>query len=314
MTFTRKLFFLIIVFLMIVVLYSNSLFAQDDKNYIVLENEEFDFKYSNMVNIEFIKFNNYGNLIKKNISYKKIDGENLKLDILLPEVKLTKKYPVVIYIHGGGFIRGDKSEIYNLKPLVDEWHQKGWAVVSINYRLLYGEKMFPDNYNDVMDAIDWIIKNKTKYNFATDKMCVIGHSAGGNLALLSGLNNDNINCIISLAGPTKLYGKDTFELRKKLMSVLNQNDFNDSIMKEASPINYLKKDSPPTMLIHGTSDKFVPFKQSKLFYEKAKEIGSECKFIRIEGGGHVLELSYMPRMPQLKERIINFMEKNIYSN
>lgn len=306
-----KIILILVIILFVVFLTHNNLFANEDDNHLVLKDKIFDLKYSNMVNLKFIEFNNYDDLIKKDITYKNIDGEDLKLDILYPEIKLTKSYPVVIYIHGGGFVRGDKEEIYDLKPLVDEWHKNGWVVVSINYRLLYGDKIFPDNYQDVKDAIYWIINNKSKYNFDSDQICTIGHSAGGSLALLSGLNNDKINCIVSLSGPTKLYGEETFEFRKKIMSAINENEFDEDMMKKASPINYLKKDSPPIMLLHGTKDNFVPFSQSKLFYEKAQEIGAVCKFISIEGSGHVLEFSYMPRMPYLKDEIVEFMEDNI---
>ena len=309
-SFYKVTLILFIIFFAVFIVHNN-LFANEDDNHLVLKNKIFDLKYSNMVNLEFIEFNDYDNLIKKNITYKEINDEKLKLDILYPEIKLTKNYPVVVYIHGGGFIRGDKDEIYDLKPLVDEWHKNGWIIISINYRLLYGDKIFPDNYRDVKDAIYWVINNKSKYNFDIDKICAVGHSAGGTLALLAGLDNDKINCIVSMSGPTKLYGEETFEFRKKIMSAINKNDFDENIMKKASPINYLKKDSPPIMLLHGTKDNFVPFSQSKLFYDKAQEIGAECKLISIEGSGHVLEFSYMPRMPYLKKEITSFMEENI---
>ena len=299
------------VILLAVFLTHNNLFADEENNHLILKNKIFDLKYSNMINLEFVEFNDYDDLIKKDITYKEVNDEKLKLDILYPEVKLTKNYPVVVYIHGGGFVRGDKDEIYDLKPLVDEWHKNGWVVVSINYRLLYGDKIFPDNYQDVKDAIYWIINNKSKYEFDINQICAVGHSAGGTLALLTGLKQDKVNCIISMSGPTKLYGEETFEFRKRIMSVINKNEFNEEIMKKASPINYLKKDSPPIMLLHGTKDNFVPFSQSKLFYEKAQEIGADCKFISIEGSGHILEFSYMPRMPYLKKEITSFMEENI---
>ncbi|HKL75219.1 MAG TPA: alpha/beta hydrolase [Halanaerobiales bacterium] len=307
----HKVTLVLFLILFVVFLTHNNLFANDDDNHLILKNKVFDLKYSNMVNLEFIEFNDYDDLIKKDITYKKINDEELQLDILYPEVKLTKSYPVVVYIHGGGFIRGDKDEIYDLKPLVDEWHKNGWIVVSINYRLLYGDKIFPDNYRDVKDAIYWIINNKSKYNFDIDQICAVGHSAGGTLALLTGLNNNKVNCIVSMSGPTKLYGKETFEFRKKIMSAINTNKFDEDIMKKASPINYINENSPPIMLLHGTKDNFVPFNQSQLFYEKAQKLGADCKFISIEGSGHVLEFSYLPRMPYLKNEIVKFMEDNI---
>ena len=307
----RKLSFIFLIISSFVILLSNSSFAGDKEDYIVLNNKRLDLKYTNMISLEFIKFNNYKDLVRKDIVYKKTKEEELKLDILYPEVKLRKNYPVVIYIHGGGFIRGDKDEIYSLDPLVKEWHKNGWAVISLNYRLLYGDTMFPDNYNDIKDAIKWIVQNSDKYNFSTEKISIVGHSAGGTLALLSGLNNENINSIVTLSAPTKLYGKDTFELRKKIMNVLNKNEFNEKLLKNASPINYLSPNSPPIMLVHGTVDNFVPFSQAEIFYEKAKELGLKTRFVKIDGGGHVLEFSYLPRMPELKKEITKFIQENL---
>ena len=159
----KRIVFIILLFSAIFLSFNSDIFAVQDNNYIVLNDHEINFKYSNMVNLEFIKFNSIEKIIKKDITYKSINNKDIKLDILFPEVKLSKNYPVVIYIHGGGFIRGDKDEIYDLKPLVDEWHQRGWAVISVNYRLLLGDNMYPDNYDDVMDAIDWVFTNKDKY-------------------------------------------------------------------------------------------------------------------------------------------------------
>ena len=278
---------------------------------ITIKKEEIDFKYKNMIDLDIIEFNQYKKTWQRDIVYKKVNGDKLTLDLFLPEVRLTATYPVVVYVHGGGFIRGDKDEILDLRPLLRSWLDEGWAVISVNYRLLYGDTMFPDNYEDIKSALNWIEENKATYDFNTDKISLVGHSAGGSLALLAGLKSERVDCIISLAGPTKLDGKDEFEIRKKLISVLSKRQFNDNILKDASPINHLSKSSPSILLIHGTQDHFVPYKQSRIFYDKAKKLGVDCKFITIEDGGHILEISYLPRLHEFKGKIINFMQKHL---
>jgi acetyl esterase/lipase len=278
---------------------------------ITIKKDDIKFKYKNIINLDLITFNEYKERWKRDIVYKEVDGSKLTLDLFLPTIKITNRYPVVVYVHGGGFIRGDKDEILDLKPLLKSWLEEGWAVVSVNYRLLYGNTMFPDNYKDITDALNWINENQETYKFNTSKISLVGHSAGGSLALLAGLESDKVDSIVSLAGPTTLYGKENFELRKRLINLLSNKKLNQDMLKKASPITHLSKSSSPVLLIHGSQDHFVPYRQSQAFYDKAKELGVTSKFITIEGGGHILEMSYLPRLHEFEDEIIKFMKNSL---
>ena len=307
--------FIVILILLVGVIEVSVISAQTEaKGQITLKEDEIDYKYKNIINLDMIEFNQYKETWQRDIVYKKVNGEELKLDLFLPQVKLTPTYPVVVYVHGGGFIRGDKDEVLDLKPLLKSWLEEGWAVISVNYRLLYGDTMFPDNYEDIKSALKWVEKNKSTYDFNPDNISLVGHSAGGSLALLAGLQTEKVDCVVSLAGPTKLYGNGEFELRRKLISILSRKQMNQDLLKDASPIQHLSKTSPPVFLVHGTQDNFVPYDQSKLFYEKAKKLGVETNLVTIEGGGHILEMSYLPRMHEFKGSIIEFMNKHLEGN
>lgn len=128
-----------------------------------------------VLNINSIK-NKYLDLKYSDIS------ESQKLDIYLPEIKKAK-YPVIVFIHGGAWISGDKRENFSLPIL--RGLKEGYAVVSINYRLS-GEATFPAAIEDAKAAIRYIKANAQKYKLDSDKIIVFGRSSGANIAALVG--------------------------------------------------------------------------------------------------------------------------------
>lgn len=115
------------------------------------------------------------------ISYAPI-SEAQKLDIYLPNEK-KEKYPVIIFIHGGAWMSGDKRENFSLPIL--RGLKEGYAVVSINYRLS-GEAIFPAAIEDVKAAIRFVRANADKYNLNAEQITLFGRSSGANLATLAG--------------------------------------------------------------------------------------------------------------------------------
>ncbi len=120
-----------------------------------------------------------------------VDGDDLMLDVYFPADKVYDKYPVAVYIHGGGFLSGSKDRVFKYKSIAGTMMKMGYAVVSIDYRLLDGDNTFPDNIIDCKDAIRWIYKNADEYGFDTNNIGVWGTSAGGHLALMTGYTADD---------------------------------------------------------------------------------------------------------------------------
>ncbi len=313
---------LVIIFIHIPIIYSGTTVTADN----VLNFNIFDIE--NMFVPEFVASNRQ----IRDITYKTVGEDDLKLDIYYPIAEKKVSYPVGVYIHGGGFIRGDKSQIRELGPLLNFFLDKGWAVVSINYRLIDRDTMPPDNIEDVKDAIYWLLENNSKYHLNSDRLGLVGHSSGGCLALLVGLTaegkfssfqssslrqlSSQLDFIISMAGPTNLYKPDIFPLRKKIVSLISKKEMNKNLLKHASPVFYLErenkkienKDVPPILLIHGKQDGFVPYEQSQKFYQKAIESGINCKLVILESCGHTILLSYLPRMEMIKKEIDDFLQ------
>ncbi|HUW40353.1 MAG TPA: alpha/beta hydrolase [Rectinemataceae bacterium] len=108
-----------------------------------------------------------------------------KLDLYLPEqAKPASGYPVVVYIHGGGFALGDKAPYGDDANAVLSGLKRGYAIASINYRLSGTDKA-PAQIYDVKAALRYVKANAGKYGLDPDKMVLLGVSAGGSLAALA---------------------------------------------------------------------------------------------------------------------------------
>lgn len=228
-----------------------------------------------------------------NVVYGSISNAQ-KLDIFLPNVG-TAPYPVVVWIHGGGWVSGDKGQFNNSKQYA-ELTARGYAVVSINYRLS-GEAKFPAQIYDVKAALRWLRANASTYAFDPDKIAVWGSSAGGHLSALAGtsgavtelenltLGNSNfssrVQAVVDWFGPTDVLKMDSMA-NVQGCTGSNHNSANSpesaligfaitarpDLAAKVNPIMYITNDDPPLFIAHGLSDCTVPYGQSQLLYDK----------------------------------------------
>jgi acetyl esterase/lipase len=236
-----------------------------------------------------------------------------KMDIYLPNEK-QDKYPVIVHIHGGAFLMGDKAD-GQLTPVLASL-QRGYAVVSINYRLT-GEAKFPAQIQDVKAAIRFIRANADKYALKTDKIAVWGGSAGGHLSALAATSGDikeledltlgnptqssRVQAVVDWFGPINFLTMDAhFKASGKGKPDHNDADSPESRLwgkaiqtipdsvKTANPETYISADDPPFFIQHGSIDKLVPTQQSVEFAEKLTAIlGVEkVTFEILEGANH----------------------------
>ena len=231
-----------------------------------------------------------------NISYATISPAQ-KLDIYLPD-EGEGAFPIIISIHGGAFMFGDKSD-EQVNPML-EGLKHGYAVVSINYRLS-GEALFPKNINDVKAAIRWVKANAATYKMNPDKIAVWGGSAGGNLAALAGTSSDvkeledlslgnanqtsRVQAVVDWFGPTNFLLMDE-QLRRTGNGKPHHSDAESpesklmgqkiteipSKVQLANPETYITKDDPPFLIHHGTKDQLVPTQQSINFAAKLTHV------------------------------------------
>lgn len=238
-----------------------------------------------------------------NIIYGEVDGHELKLDMIIPRINLGeapwwRKYdnklkPVLLYIHGGGWVEGEKeTRLLGQLPFVS----KGWVLVNMDYRLAHHAKA-PAAVADCRMALDWIYKNAQKYQIDTNRIVVAGESAGGHLALMTGMlkkgdslcggkyieGSDN-----KVAAIINWFGATDFSLRKGMEKHpwFDQRDDWSEAIKSLSPVNYVSKNNPPILTIHGDADPVVLPEHAHVLHQKLNEAGAKNKKIIIPGKKH----------------------------
>ena len=153
----------------------------------------------------------YQKTFLKDIPYKIIEKDTVKLDIHLPKQKVYDKSPVVVFIHGGAWAQGNREIKYHYtEGIKDTLQENGYTVVAINYRLVSKTVDIEEQLNDCKDAIRWIADQADKYNFDTENIGLWGESAGAHLALMTAFSTDQdnelpkIRFILDNFGPTDL--------------------------------------------------------------------------------------------------------------
>lgn len=227
------------------------------------------------------------------VVYNKGKGWEVKHDIYF-NPKATKPTPVVFNIHGGGWNHGTKES----QTGFGSWFKMGFAVVNVEYRM-YPQATAPAAIEDVRASILYTVQHAKELNIDPSKIVVMGGSAGGHLALLAGLlQNDNkfdgdykkvtgytIAAIIDKYGPADLSSAN-FAKYKSLVNWLGKDGDLASFRESLSPIFYVKKTSPPIFIVHGDADPIVPYQQSVDLKKKLDEVGVKNEFLTEPGGGH----------------------------
>ncbi len=225
--------------------------------------------------------------------YHEINGWKGREDIYF-NPKAAKPTPVVFNIHGGGWNHGTKES----QTGYGSWFKMGFAVANIEYRM-YPQATAPAAIEDVRAAILYVVSHAKKLNIDPNKIVIMGGSAGGHLALLAGLlQNDNkfdgkykdvkgytIAAIVDKYGPADL-SAGNFSKYKSLVNWLGNEGANKKFRESLSPVYYVKKTSPPTFIVHGDADPIVPYQQSVDLKKKYDEVGAKSEFMTIPAGMH----------------------------
>ena len=209
-------------------------------------------------------------------------------------------HPTLVYIHGGGWLGGSKDHV---TPFIIAYLQKGWNVVNVEYRT--GESTAPLAVDDCMAAIQWLSRNAKSYNIDREQVVISGESAGGHLALITGMINIlrgshrfysgdslKIKAIVNWFGITDIAGVDDFYKKQNQESNytciwVGDPRRMDSISKAFSPVNRIQSSTPPIISIHGRKDSVVPYEQAVTFHELLKKAGVKNELVTIDDGKHL---------------------------
>lgn len=247
------------------------------------------------------------------------DSPLQKLDIYLPDSG-AQPYPVLVAIHGGGFIFGDKED-GQIVPVLSGL-TRGYAVVGLDYRLS-PQATFPAAINDVKAAVRWLRAHAAEYGLDGSRVALWGDSAGGNLAALAGTAGDSaalrgpdpadadqpeaVQAVVDWFGPISFlrtdrdfrvagFDRPSALVGRSYLSVHLGAPLGEvpGKVRASDPITYLTPGDPPILIEHGTADGTVPYPQSvRLARAYAKVAGEDAVTLRLlPGAGHVDAVFY----------------------
>ncbi len=236
-----------------------------------------------------------------------------KLDIFLPATG-SGPFPVIIAIHGGAFMMGDKAD--GQETAMKEGLNRGYAVASINYRLS-GEAIWPAQVYDVKAAIRWLKANAAQYSLNSNKVVVWGGSAGGHLAAIAGTSADvaaledmsmgnsgqtsRVQAVVDWFGPINFLTMDAqFTVSGVAGEVHNVATSPESRLmgqvitaipekiNAANPETYITSDDPPFFIQHGTADTNIPTQQSIDFAARLQAVlgSGKVSYESLQGARH----------------------------
>ncbi len=259
-----------------------------------------------------------------------------KLDLYLPKNRNPReKSPAVLLIHGGGWKEGDKRQAREIEFGMT-LAKNGFVAASINYALRSDGK-FPQNLQDCKNGVRYLRAHADELGIDPNRISVMGGSAGGHLALLVAYTADQSNLAPSQPYPgvsdkvssvVDFYGISNLATRKetdpngKPLKIEPLDSTTQSIFgstpqdwKKASPVTYVKRDVPPTLILHGKKDTTVDSDQSQELADALKKAGATYEIIWLPNAPHSFSFQYaVPKSKKPLEKdvgpaVLSFLKK-----
>lgn len=256
--------------------------------------------------------------VDRDLSYCTMDGIMLDMDFYWPQEGVGP-FPVVVYVHGGGWTSGDKSE--GIDKYRDDLVSAGFAIVAVNYRLAH-EAKFPAMIEDVKCAVRHLRAHAETYNIDPEAIGALGTSAGGHLVNLLGTadrsagwdvgpylsESSDVNTVVSMYGPADLRIEFPGNTSKGIRTIFGITDFSE--MGFASPVTYATVDDASFLLIHGEDDQLVPIEQADLFRSALEDAGVFWEFTSVANANHGLipEQKGRPITPSISEILTEIVD------
>lgn len=245
------------------------------------------------------------NIVLTDISYG--SHERNKLDIFIPENPKSKS-GVILFIHGGGWVEGDKS-IHSEDARY--FCNQGYISATMNYRYVSEGLTVSDELDDITRALEAIKKQGTKYGYRLKNLLLSGGSAGAHLALLYAYTRAEeapmkpvavcpycppVDCSKPdfLMGISGEFEEWKYGVLSKCcgIEINRKNLFNtpqQEVLKRISPEEYVSKNSVPTAVFHGRLDELIPFSHIENFINKLNKNGIKNNLLIYENSGHALD-------------------------
>jgi acetyl esterase/lipase len=239
----------------------------------------------------------------------------LQLDLWVPDTRTPA--PLVVYVHGGGFMFGDRRYLpETLRPdqVFEALVAAGLAVATIDYRHAL-EAPFPAQLHDAKAAVRYLRAHADDLGIDTTRIGIWGESAGGHIAALVGLTahradlegghgvvgpSSAVDVVVDWYAPADLDTMPRHTLPPQIAAKLPPEmatppedqltrGLEGAALADASPITHVTGDAPPFLLVHGTADWLVPYAQSEQLAAELTAAGVPVTLVPIEGAEHIFD-------------------------
>jgi acetyl esterase/lipase len=233
---------------------------------------------------------------------------------------------VFLYVHGGGWDKGDKAEGAGWKYL----NKKGFLVVSVNYRLAAYNVKFPAMIQDVKCAVRSLRAHAAEYNLDPKRIGALGASAGGHLVALLGTSDQSagwdvgeyldqssrVQAVVAEAVFSDFTQPMPNSISMAIYFALGELPGNNTpTLSAASPVSYITPDDPPFLIIHGEKDDLAPLEQAQMLDAKLKDARVSSKLVIVKNGEHgLMSLNGDPTVPsqaEISQTILDFLNTNL---
>lgn len=250
-----------------------------------------------------------GTIMHNNLAYAGDTLKGHKLDIYLPQ-NVKGNLPLVVWIHGGAWKLNDKfADMGYMRNTVSSFIEQGYAFASIDYRYST-DAIFPAQIQDCNQAISWLYANAEKYHIDKHRIALVGFSAGGHLASLLALSNNNDVKQFSARGknvPFKIKAVIDFYGPSNFLALIPKVEINDptdavtsllgatilerpDLATMASPTTYVDPNDPPFLIFHGEKDESVPYTQSVLLNSYLRKVNVKSELTVVPNAPHYGEM------------------------
>ena len=240
--------------------------------------------------------------ITRGLPFAEPEGGALTLDLYRSASKTA--LPVVVQIYGGAWRSGEPGDDAAFAATLA---RRGYLVAAIDYRHA-PQSRWPAQINDVRAAVEWVVMHAAEYGGNAQLMALVGRSSGGQLALVEAYTEPSrFAGVIAYYAPTDLADgwrhppvPDPLTIRPVLENFLGGTpDALPQRYEAASPVTYVSKRSPATLLIYGARDHIVEPRFGRLLRDRLKSAGATCIYLELPWAEHAFDL-----VPGLGARLV----------
>jgi acetyl esterase/lipase len=264
--------------------------------------------------------------VVRNVDYVGDGLRRHRLDIIRRRAEPPRGAPVLVYIHGGAWVIGDKRE--QGLPLLHELARRGWVTVTINYRLS-PSATWPDHIVDCKRAVAWVREHIAEYGGDPGFIAVSGGSAGGHLSALVALTpgdsafqpgfeeaDTSVDACVPFYGVYDMTaGRGTPRYDEGLLRLLERRVFkrrlvdDRAVFEEASPLCRVNAQAPPFFVVHGTNDTLVPVAEARAFVAALREVSkSVVLYAELPYTQHAFDVLPSVRSAHAVAAVVRFLE------